>query len=253
MMKIFIFAYDRYTSMTTQKFFKEPIVLVHSHDHLAKFVDGGTITDQLTIITGNPRGLAKQRNFALNMMEDGEWALFINDDLINITELDVYDNMYDRVNIDISETSIWTRKFNYKIDEDRFSQRLAECMNKAEDEGINLVGFSYYDNPLFRSKKWVYNKLVDGRCFLIKKTALRFDEHVNAMEDWALTARNLQMFGKTLINQWILTKCKRWTPGGFGTKADRQEERMIEKDYLLETYPNYLEFDFLKNRMKLKK
>ena len=50
-----------------------------------KYLESGRIYGDL-IATKEQKGLANNRNYALSLMEKGEWALFFVDDLINIYE-----------------------------------------------------------------------------------------------------------------------------------------------------------------------
>ena len=86
-MKVFTFFYNRYDTATTSKALNENgiahNVLVHNSDDLQKFVKGGTIHGKSTV-TNNGKGLAYQRNAALDMMDTGEWAAFMCDDFKKI-------------------------------------------------------------------------------------------------------------------------------------------------------------------------
>ena len=85
MTKVFVFAYDRFESMTTSLMLEEAGVdhRVLCHDTVAKerFIDGGRVRPARLVATRQPKGLAYNRNAALEMMSDGEWALFLVDDV----------------------------------------------------------------------------------------------------------------------------------------------------------------------------
>jgi len=248
-MKIFIFAYNRYSTMTTPALFRKEgvgfTVLIHSQDDYEKFLQHGTLlpTDNVWI-TNNPRGLSNQRNAALGLLWKDEWALFVNDDLTEFTQLGTYDVLEYKTNkLDITpdNCNFYDQLFNHKISVNEFvTWFIIELIPKAEKEGINLIGFSRFDNPLFRKNKWMYNVVVDGKCFLVKKTDLRWDENVNCLEDICFTTLNIKKFGKTLENRWIMPICKRLSTGGFGTKKERIPELEKEVKYLVETYPEHI-------------
>lgn len=243
-MKIFIFAYDRYETMTTSEYFKgiPHVVLCHSVSDMQKFANGGRCTSAL-MCTDNPRGLAIQRNFALGLMKDGEWGLFMVDDLTNIKEFDEYDAS-DKIDFDIYDSGEYSRKFNKEINAHQFMIRCQQLTQKADAEGISLIGFTDFTNALFRKKKYIYNKMVQGRAVLIKKNGLLYSPEFNCLEDFYFTCLTLEKTGKTLSTRWIHFNCKdnpKGGKGGYGTLSDRQIERNIELEKLMQMYPKYLE------------
>ena len=86
-MKVFTFFYNRFDTATTSKALNENninhTVLIHSADDLQKFVKGNTIHGK-AVVTNNGKGLAYQRNSALDMMNTGEWGVFMCDDFKRI-------------------------------------------------------------------------------------------------------------------------------------------------------------------------
>lgn len=246
-MRVFVFTYNRYDSITTSQFLdKEEIahtVLCHTKEARQKFIEAGRVKAENIIATGKPKGLTHNRNFALDMMTDGEWALFLVDDFIKVTELDEYDEIIgDTIPVDIENNSGWGRKFNRRISFKRFIDRAEESAGLAELQKIYLVGFAGYTNPLFRGKKWKYNTLADGRAWVVRKSDLRFDENVQMIDDVCWTAQNIIKFGGVLVNQWILPECSRYTAGSFGSIKDRLPQRLDECKYLVGNYPGLIRF-----------
>ena len=84
-MKIIIFTYDRYDSITTSEYFKEHehIILCHTEDMKKKYIEHKRLYGEI-IANNQPKGTSNNRNYALSLMEEGEWALFISDDLVNV-------------------------------------------------------------------------------------------------------------------------------------------------------------------------
>lgn len=244
-MKIFIFTWDRYDSISTPAYFDasgidDYHVLVHDRDKAEKFT---TLNPKNIIVTYQPKGLAYNRNFALDLMQPDEWALFFVDDLISVTKLDDYStHPGETVPVTTSNSTEWGRKFKAPITATEFMEMCKECTAKADAEGIKLVGFAGNNNALFRVNKWKYNALADGRCWLVKKTNLQFDINAQLIDDVCFTALNIKAFGKVLINQWILPDCKRYTAGAFGTIDQRMEQKIKECKYLVTTYPEYIQY-----------
>ena len=82
-MKTFTFFYNRYETATTSKALAdndiEHYVMIHSESDYEKFMQGGTMKG-IPVITNNDKGLAYQRNSALDMVNDDEWCVFMCDD-----------------------------------------------------------------------------------------------------------------------------------------------------------------------------
>ena len=72
-MKIIIFTYDRFDTITTSRYFKgmKHTVLCHTNQQKQKFINAGNIYGDI-IATNQPKGLSNNRNFALDMLNDDE-------------------------------------------------------------------------------------------------------------------------------------------------------------------------------------
>jgi hypothetical protein len=94
-MRTFIFTYNRYDSITSSMMWEEAgldhTVLCHTDEAAEQFTAHGRVNPDRLHVTGAPKGLANNRNAALDMMDDGEWALFLVDDLKTLTEVADYD------------------------------------------------------------------------------------------------------------------------------------------------------------------
>ena len=180
-MKIFIFTYDRYDSITTSEYFKnnDHIILCHDEESKQKYLEHNRIYGDI-IATKEPKGLANNRNYALNMMEKGEWALFFVDDLIQINEYNYYDEAdYE----DIPDTIDPNKSFNKKIDSKNFIKRCETEIQKCEKDGAFLSGFASNENGYFLKRKYKYKNHVDGRAWLVKKDVLSFDTNTQLIDD----------------------------------------------------------------------
>lgn len=237
-MKIFIFTYDRYDTLSTPNFFAgvDHTILCHSLEAKEKFIQGGLVSPNRIVATLEPKGLANNRNWALDQMETDEWALFMVDDLKYILEYQNYENeKKERLDITIENIKEHSQDFKKKINATKFLERCEECIKKADEQNIKLVGFGGFTNPLFLKNKWKYSSLADGRAWLIKKSELRFDLNAQMVDDVSFSAINIRTYG-LLINQWIIPDCKRYTSGGFGSKELRMEQRIKECKYLVDNY-----------------
>jgi len=245
-MKTIIFTYDRLDNLTTPMFFEkdniEHTILCQSEEDKNKFIAEGRVNPKKIIASGNPKGLGFNRNFALDMLQQDEWALFLVDDLKYILEYENYENESTE-NLDITTQNIknWKDSFKKNISVKKFMERCEESIKKAEEENIKLVGFAGFNNPLFIKNKWKYNALADGRAWLIKKSNLRFDMNVQLVDDVSWSVININS-GGVLINQWVIPDCRRYTAGAYGSKQKRMKQRISECKYLVQTYPRNLRF-----------
>jgi hypothetical protein len=245
--KVFVFGYNRYDTMTTSAMFEaediDHTVLVHTQEAAEQFIQHGTAQEKRLKVTNNPKGLAYQRNTALEMMEEGEWALFMVDDLKDVTELRNYDRTTaPSLPITMANQKHYTERFNNQISMRDFMKRSQQLVTKCETHGANLGGFCGINNPVYRSKHWSYNVLADGRAWVVRKTHLRFDENVQLIDDLCWTALNIKHFGLVIVNQWVLPDCRRYSAGAFGSIEERLPQKLKEAAYLVETYPDLIAF-----------
>ncbi len=240
-MKHFIFTYDRFETITTSEYLKSVphVVLCHTEEQKENFTKAGRIHGEL-IATLEPKGLSNNRNFALSLMEPGEWACFWVDDLIEASCLQDY---FERTGTELpveQDQPAFRKLLKYHCDVNVFNQIAMDTIKEAESKGFALCGFSLTDNPLFRKNKFQYWSLADGRCWLVKKTHLRFDTNVQLIDDTCFTALNLKTFGGVVVNNWMLPNCERYKPGAYGTKEQRMEQKIAEAKYLVDTYPDFV-------------
>lgn len=242
-MRVFVFTYDRYDTISTTRMLDaeniDHTVLCHTDEQAEQFVAHGRVDPARLHVTGKPRGLAYNRNAALDLMDDGEWAVFLVDDLMSVTELDTYDTEPAEVlPVDTTNSGAWRQRFKTPITMRRFLERAEQSARVVDGLGGHLAGFAGINNPLFRTRHWQLNVLADGRAWAVRKTDLRFDEHVQLIDDVAWTALNLDRFGVVVVNQWVLPDCRRYTQGGFGSINDRIDQKRTEVAYLTSTYPH---------------
>jgi hypothetical protein len=243
--KTFVFTYDRYEDITTSEWLKgiPHTVLCHTKEQEKQFLKAGRIHGKL-IATGSGRGLTYNRNVALDMMKPGEWAVFWVDDLIRVRR---YQNYFTykgtEFNVQNGKNQNLLRKlFKETCSPEEFYKIAEETATHAESKGYALCGFALTDNPQFRKKKFIYGSLADGRCWLVKKTDLRFDEAVQIIDDVCFTALNKKFFGGVVVNNWCITECRRYTEGAFGTLPQRMDQRIAECKYLVEHYPDTIRY-----------
>jgi hypothetical protein len=246
--KIFVFTYDRYDSITTSKMLEdegiEHIVLCHTEEDKCKFIEGGMVNPKRIIATGQPKGLANNRNHALSMLKKDEWAMFLVDDLIQVTQLKDYQKWSKKtkdLKIDFENQKEWHPILNNKSSLIDLIKTSNEDIKIADKYGFKLIGFSLHENTAYRGKHYKTWCLADGRCWIVKKSKVKFDTNVQLIDDTCFTVINLIYFGGVLVNQWALPLCKRYTKGAYGTLEERMPQKIKEVEYLTNNYGAYVQ------------
>jgi hypothetical protein len=244
--RTFVFTYDRFDSISTSLMLEEEgidhIVLCHTDEQAASFVAAGRVKPERLTVTAQPKGLAWNRNAALDLMEPGEWAVFLVDDLKDVTELRNYDSARDPLPITTANQRAYSERFKKAITMTEFMQRAEGTVAECERHGAKLGGFCGIDNVIFRSKHWGFNILADGRAWVVQKSHLRFDTNVQLIDDLCWTALNIATFGVVVVDRWVLPDCRRYTAGAFGSIEERLPQKLQEAAYLVETYPDLIAF-----------
>lgn len=234
-MKVFTFFYNRYDNATTSKALNENgithNVLVHNLDDLKKFIKGGTIQGKVTV-TNNGKGLAYQRNAALDMIETGEWAVFMSDDFQKIKAYPKEFIFSKTQNIAITQQNQNNYRLKNEINLREMFNWFPKLIELAEKNNIHLIGFGLHDNPMNLRKKFNTRGLADGRFWLVKKSHYKFDLNAQMIDDFAWTAENLVRHKNVLVLNWCVPYFERYTAGGYGSMTERKALRIKECAYL---------------------
>jgi hypothetical protein len=214
--------------------------MIHNENDYDKFVKGNTIHGT-PIITNNPKGLAYQKNSALDMIEDGEWGVFMSDDFSVIKAFN-FDRIKtdDKVSFDIKNQKIF--KYCDRPTMAELYSIFPYLIKQAERLNIKMIGFSSNDNPRNVERKFGFKGLVDGRLFLVKKSKLRFDNNVNSIDDYYFTLLNIENNSNNLILNWISPEFQRYSVGGVGSKEARKEQKKADCAYLINRFPKLVKF-----------
>lgn len=248
-MKVVVFTYDRFDTISTSRALEESGIDHHvvCHDAVAleKFVAAGNVKRERLLASNVPKGLANNRNWYINRhLEYGEWCLMLVDDWMQATELKQYDEVAQQREVPITTKNAgeWAAAFRHGITMKRFLKRALELRDEAARRGIDLAGFAGYDNALFRKKHWATNVLADGRALVYRKTHLRWDPNVQMVDDVCIAAQSILFGNGTLVNQWVLPKCKRYTAGAYGSIEQRMAQKLAECAYLVSVYEGLVRF-----------
>jgi len=244
--KVFVFTYDRFDSITTSAMLEkegiEHTVLCHTEEQKKSFVEGGLVKEERLQATGETKGLANNRNYALDMLEEGEWALFLVDDLKTITELRNYDRAISPLPINTENQQVYKKRFDTPITMKRFLERARGLTAVCEKNGSWLGGWCGIDNPIYRNNHYKVNVLADGRALVVRKSELRFDTNVQTMDDYCFAAVNLTARRHVIVDQWLVPDCARYSAGGYGSKEQRMDQKIEECAYMVKTYPYWVAY-----------
>lgn len=246
-MKIFTFFYNRFETATTSKALSQSnidhYVMIHKEEDVDKFKKGNTLYGK-PIVTNNPRGLANQRNTALKMMNVGEWAVFTSDDFQKIYSYPanyIFSKTLHREVNSTNQQSIRLKK-QHAISLGEMFKFFPKLIEIAEMNNIHLIGFGLHDNPRNLSNKFTTRGLADGRFWLVKKSIYEFDINAQSIDDYAWTAENLIRHKNVLVLNWCVPYFARYSPGGYGTEAEREVMKQRECQYLVNKYNPLIKF-----------
>src|SRR5262245_28152056 len=141
-MRVFVFTYDRYDSITTSMMLAadgvEHTVLCHDEVARQRFIHHGRVEAKNIVATGVPKGLANQRNWCLEHMERDEWVLQFVDDLKTVTEVANYDTRGTRLGITTDNQRAFAGQMDTPIDLAKFMERAEEVVAACEQVGARL-------------------------------------------------------------------------------------------------------------------
>lgn len=239
-MKVFTFFYNRFENASTSIALEQNgiphHVLIHKAEDYDKFKRHNTCRGN-AVVTNNGKGLAYQRNTALEMMDTNEWAVFMCDDFMKIKSMP--EEWILSQNNEIPITFANQNKFRLKENGFTLQKMFAlfpKLIELAERNNIHLVGFGLHDNPMNLKKKFNHRGLADGRFWLVKKSSYRFDTNAQLIDDVAWTAENLVRHRNVLVLNWLVPYFQRYTAGGFGSTTERLALRRKECAYLANKY-----------------
>lgn len=243
-MKIAIPSAGRAATICTHRMIAESedvhIVTHDQHDKL--WYDQNLELSHCTIHKSDqPRGIAYQRNWILdNLAEDGEWVAMMDDNIRWFERIAAPFYFQEKTDVRLARNApLWRKIYRRFSPWFEMTKVFQECIDRAESIGAHFIGFATNDNPYFRYQKWYTHAFVMTKMCLIKKSTLRFDTAYRAKDDVEFTARNLQRFGKVLVNNFARAEAFHLQPGGIGNQKVRLAATIQEAKRLTETYPQF--------------
>jgi hypothetical protein len=219
----------------SSRLFPDATIVVHSNEDAtlyrrAKLPNPIVVSD----VIGDSVGKARQMRFVMeNLVEDGEWVGFADDNFESITAVD---NSYYGEETFAEEIAprLARRIYSRPVGSLRLTEILTELRDKAEETGANYCGFASTANYYFRKTKWQYVGNVIGHFVIMRKTKLQIP--LRNQDDRYLTAEHLLQDGRILINRFVFPMSPHFTLGGLGTVEQRVIIRTREVRELLERY-----------------
>jgi len=219
--KIFLMYYDRFKEATTSlelgKHKEKHIVLCHNNaDKFSCISKYGILIE-----TKEPKGIQNNFNYALNSLEDGEWAIFMSDDYIRSKKYE--------------KGQFVPASIDYVLNE------LKKTIELADKAGVKLVGLNSTGNALYAKNKYGKFGLVDGRTYAIKKTNFKFHSDICTATDYYATAYHLNKYGGNLVNNHVFMEYARYSEKGIGTIEQRASQKIKDVALLKQLFPNNIE------------
>lgn len=239
-MKIFIPSYGRAGIITTHQLLKgqDYRILVHDSSEYSSYAQNPTIDRNRLVTTGQPLGIARQRNWVLDhLVEAGEWFCFMDDNIRGFEKL--RGGLYDLLAQPVESfgSTFWGPRYKNPVEAKELMKALSETAEHASDIGTHFAGCATTDNFFFRGKKWRETGFVCTKLAIVRAGTLRFDPRFTAKDDVDFSAANLQKYGKVLVNNYLFPRGAHFSPGGIGKKDIRRFYSQQDAALLVKKWP----------------
>ena len=231
----------------------EAHVLVHRDEDADLYEPHLPDSTNLWVMNTEPGGCGKSLKMReyMRSKSEGEWVLFMDDDVKNIyrlkepwcsnEECPVWD-------IRDSDERKWARdqfqSLEMRIEDGSLWKLIEEMIEESERQGATLAGARLGMNILYRrctqvdgqivsheGCRWRSTSFLAGVFMLVRKTEMTIP--MSHVEDWHMTLKHMWRDGKVLSNGHTFVNVRSFSnrhEGGFG----RREERLAaqERDFL---------------------
>ena len=237
-MRVFIPSYQRSKTISTHKAVAglDFRVVVHDEEERERYTE--TLPAERLVVSGvKPGKPSRQRQWICeNLVNDGEWFLFIDDDVGQMTCVDDANYAETQFNVQSGNGDDWRRVFGQPCEPSRLIEIVEESISVAEQVGAHLCGFAVTPNYFFRGRKWRYAGYVASGLMVWHNVEFKFN-HAIGMEDFHYTAEHLATHGLVVLNNWLWHGCRMYIAGGLGSYEDRKEQRARDCQKLMKLYP----------------
>lgn len=245
MIPIYVPSYGRSNTIKTTRWLDKSKldykVLLHTPQCADEYIQAGIIKSKNIIVTDQPKGVTNQRNWVVdNLAKRHEWYISLDD---NIDEMKrVVDAYYDKKKLNVDDPRINQQDFNQRMSAAEWMEKLIEDIDVAEKINAEYIGYATVDNYFFNSKKYKPVGYVISKAVAIKYEGLRYDENLEAMEDFGYCASQLVKNNCVLINSWIKPVAGHYEKGGIGTYEQRVPRKIKDCVYLMKKYPELFRY-----------
>lgn len=266
--KVFIFSYNRpefcfsLKAPAIQNF--EKFLVVHSKEEAARYQDVADKANAKIIVSGvragwPGNGKVRQQKAIYDSLSDGEWAIFMDDDIITFRSVkpEYYwaGEPIPKINRESGYAEVWSHTPSPKDGK----KMLLEMIELCEEEGCGYCGLhsgaafstlqtdpewinginSYFIKGWERSK-WHWGRHPMAMQIIKKDRRIAFDDSIE-LDDVDLWAKCMLVYGEVLTNQWLLLDSPLYgeMPGGLQSqgKIKRIENRAKACEKLIRKYP----------------
>lgn len=250
MIPIYVPSYNRAQTIKTTRWLDESgltyKVLLHTDKCADAYLQAGIIRASDVIVTHAPRGITNQRNWMTrNLAKVNEWYISLDDNISHLKK--VVDKYYGRKTLNVNDPNINQADFNDKLTARDWLGLLEKDILIADTIGSEYIGFATVDNYFFNSKKYKPVGYVISKAVAIKYAGLRYDDNLEAMEDFGYCAAQLVKNNCVLINSWIKPVAGHYEPGGIGTYEQRVPRKIVDCEYLMRKYPGLFRYKIKKD------
>lgn len=266
--KVFIFSYNRpdfcfsLKAPAIQGF--EKFLVLHSQKEAERYQDIAKKAKATIIVSGvragwPGNGKVRQQKYIYESLSEGEWAIFVDDDIINFrsVKLDYYwnDGSIPKINRRRGYSEFWSHTPTPKEGKRMIMEMIELCDEEGsgycglhsgaafstlqtDPEWIN--GINAYFIRGWEKSKWHWGKHPMAMQIIKKDKRIQLDDTIE-LDDVDLWAKCMLVYGKVLTSQWLLLDSPLYgeMPGGLQSagKIKRVENRAIACEKLIKKYP----------------
>lgn len=188
------------------------------------------------------QGVSRARDFVCReVMEKGEWSLWIDDNVEMITGLK---HKLSKPKLDFSDASVdWREEFDKAVSRKDFYRYLKESIARAEDVGSIFCGFATGNNYFFRANKWQDFGYCRTQLALYKNDGSSWFPFESMMlEDMYKSIDVVCRYGQVVINRHMKPVKPQFESGGIGSFKKRLPHLKDNCKRLMELYPGLLKY-----------
>lgn len=227
--------------ITTANFFPEAEIVIHSAPIQNRM-------ERRHWITNTPDGSGgKERQIRWvmdNLLQKGEWGLFLDDNINNIWR--VKDPFYSQKELTVQEKregDSWKDIYENPIDGDHLISKLMSDIQIAERIRANFWGVASTPNFYFNGKHYHQCGFILGKMWAMKNVPFIWPpDSLPCLEDWWNTCAHLYQYGRILRNNFIHACREFYEPGGFGSLEERIPMAQESVKMIMHRFPGLLNY-----------